>query len=437
MTGRPPDAAPDGWAAPGDADTAAANSTDAKASPAPAATASAIPAPAEPKLPPFALLIALTTLGPTSANMFVPSIPSVQQAMATSYATAQLTLTVFLGCFALALLAYGPLSDRYGRRNVLLISIGIYVVGSVLCMVAPTVETLIMGRGVQAAGGCAGFSLSRAMVRDVHRERSAKVIAYLSMAMALGPMVAPAFGGYLDVWFGWRAPFWAMTAAGAVLLVAAWFHLNETRPGTPRAGMVADLLNSFARLLSMRRYLGYTLQIAATSSMFFAFVGAMPLVMVAYFGRPTSDYGLYFMMMPTMFMTGSFIAGRCAGTIGTDTMIRIGSALVLLGASVMVFIAAEPWVQPVHLFAAAATVTLGTGITQANSLAGAVGVDARIAGAAAGRAGSLQTATNAFSSLLVGFLVSGPPAPMAWLMLVGAVLGIVVHTAGTWRGRAG
>lgn len=385
-----------------------------------------------PRRPPFVLLIAMTGLGPVSANMFVPSIPTVQKALETTYATAQLTLTLYMACFAVALLVYGPLSDRYGRRPVLLVSLGVYILGSLACLMAPAIDQLIAGRVLQAAGGCAGFSLCRAMVRDIYEDRAAKMIAYLGMSMAVGPMVSPAIGGYLDVWYGWHAPFVAMTGIGSVLFVAAIVALHETRPGTPKAGMMADLIASFSKLLRMRRYLGYALQIAFTTSVFFAFVGAMPLVMVEHFGRPTSDYGLYFMALPTMFMTGSFIAGRSAGKVANDTMIRRGSAVVLTGAGLIALVISNGWEQPLTLFLLTGMITLGSGITQAYALAGAVGVDSRIAGAAAGLAGSLQTSVNACASFVVGLVVTGSPFPMMVVMVTAAIMGVVCHTIGTW-----
>src|SRR5690606_20851902 len=165
--------------------------------------------------PSLAILIAVTALGPMALNIFIPAMPGMTAVFGVDYGTIQLTLTLYLVGLAVAQLFMGPLSDRFGRRPVLLGGIGLFLAGSLAAALAPSIEALIVARIVQAVGGCAGIVLGRAIVRDTHsREASASMIGYITMVMVVAPMLAPLIGGYLDSWFGWRATFITVLAVG-------------------------------------------------------------------------------------------------------------------------------------------------------------------------------------------------------------------------------
>src|SRR5262249_12264350 len=176
-----------------------------------------------------ALLTAMVALGPISTDLYLPSLPGLARYFDVSVADAQLTLSSFLIGLATAQLIYGPLSDRFGRRPVLLVGLAIYVIASIVCAFAPSVPVLIFMRFLQAVGACVGPVLGRAVVRDVHgRDGAARVLAYMSAAMALAPAIGPIIGGFLEEWYSWRANFLALVCYGIVGLVLTWQILPET-----------------------------------------------------------------------------------------------------------------------------------------------------------------------------------------------------------------
>lgn len=178
-----------------------------------------------------ALLTALVAFGPISTDMYLPSLPALVSDFQTDVPTVQLTLSAFMVAFALAMLVYGPLSDRFGRRPVLLGAVVLYVISSVACVFAPTIEALVVARVFQAMGCCAGPVLGRAVVRDVYgRERAAQVLSYMGTAMALAPAIGPIAGGWLQVAFGWQAVFVVLSLFSLIALFGTYFMLDETNP---------------------------------------------------------------------------------------------------------------------------------------------------------------------------------------------------------------
>src|SRR5215468_12246592 len=212
-------------------------------------------------LPVTALLTALVALGPISTDLYLPSLPSLARYFAVGVDDIQLTLSVFLVGLATAQLVYGPLSDRFGRRPVLLVGLAIYVVASIVCMLSPSVPVLVVARFVQAVGACVGPVLGRAIVRDVHgREGAARVLAYMSAAMALAPAIGPILGGFLEEWFGWRANFLALVCYGILGAAITWQILPETNKLPDlEAARLDRILRGYQGFLGHRRYVGYVL----------------------------------------------------------------------------------------------------------------------------------------------------------------------------------
>ena len=185
-------------------------------------TATITPAPR----PSFAILVAISAIGPLALNLFIPSMPGLEKTFAVPYGTVQLTLTLYLIGMAVCQLIYGPASDKFGRRPMLLAGLSLFFIASVLAAIAPTIETLIAARLIQAIGGSAGIVLARAMVRDVFtREKSASMISYITMAFVVAPMIAPVLGGFLEQYASWRTGFWLLAGFGAIVLTAAWVTL--------------------------------------------------------------------------------------------------------------------------------------------------------------------------------------------------------------------
>ena len=181
------------------------------------------------KPPRMALLIAIAAVSPLGINLYLPSMPGMARALGVDFTTIQLTLSLYLAAMAVGQLIIGPLSDRFGRRPVLLIGLTVFVIGSLICLAAQNVGLLIFGRVVQAFGGTAGITLSRAIVRDLYgRNQVASMIGYVTMGMAVAPMIAPTIGGVLETLFGWRASFAFLMVFGGLALLFAFWHLSET-----------------------------------------------------------------------------------------------------------------------------------------------------------------------------------------------------------------
>ncbi len=378
------------------------------------------------------LLAALVALGPLSTDFYLPALPAIGRAFAADMATTQLTLSVFLAGFAVGQLVYGPLSDRFGRRPLILAGIGLYLVASVACALAPSVEALIAWRFVQAVGACAGPVLARAVVRDVHAPAAAaRVLAYIAMAMALAPALGPILGGLMTVWFGWRSTFWALVAVAAVLLVAVLGRLDETNHRRdPTAIRPRRILANYRRLLGHRRYLGYVGVVAAAYSGIFAFISGSSFLLIDTLGLSPDRFGLCFGAIVVGYMVGSLLSGRLSVRLGIDRMIAWGAATALAGGGVMLILAlALPpgvfvTIGPFFVF------MIGAGLILPNGMAGAVGPFPEMAGAASSLLGFCQMTAGALVGIAVGHGAGETALPIAAAVTaVAAVAALLRATA--------
>jgi MFS transporter, DHA1 family, multidrug resistance protein len=393
------------------------------ASGAPAAAGSAV----TPVSPVFmALLVGMTALAPLSMQIFVPALPAIQRGFAVSTGVAQLALSLSILANAFATLSYGPLSDRFGRRPAVLAGLGLFVVGSVMCALAPTIDLLIVGRVVQAAGGAAGMVMARAIVRDLYeREHAAAMIAYLTMAMVVAPMLAPSVGAVLMDLSDWRAIFVALTVVGILLVWGARLRLIETRAGAGLGSGARSLLGGAGRLLRSGAFIAYVLQSTFSMSTFFAFVSGAPYFVIDVLERPATEYGLYFILVSVGYMAGNFTAARVTRRVGLDRMIVLGSSLALVVvALVLGLLLALPW-APVLLFGPMMLGSFASGLAMPNAQAGAISVDPALAGTASGVAGFTQLLVAALVSQAVGMLQDGTPYPMLGFMVACATLSLL------------
>ena len=389
-----------------------------------------------PRLPPFALLAAMTALGPLAQNIFIPSMPALPAVFDVAYGKVQLTLTLYFIGFAIAQLIYGPLSDRFGRRPVMLGGLSLFCLGTILSMVAPTLWLLILGRFIQSIGGCAGMVLSRAVVRDVHdREKAASVIAYVVMAMVIAPMFAPLVGGLLDERFGWRASFAVTAVFGLVVLLAAITMLNETLAKPQPLPDIRSMGRAYASLARRPAMQAYTGCAAFLIAGFFAFLVAAPYIVIQVMGRPPSEYGLYFIVPALTYMAGNFLAGQVSQKVGVDRMMTLGSLVTWAGALFMLLVALAGWQHPLALFGPMVLFSFGNGLGLPNAMAGAISVDPSIAGTASGLLGFAQMMVGALWGTLAGWLVADTQLPLAVLMAVSAT--IAVFCAGMLRHGSG
>ncbi len=403
---------------------------------APAAAA----APSSPSTVFLVVLVGVAAVAPLSMQIYLPAVPAIQVDFAITPSLAQMPLSLSMVAIAFATLLYGPLSDRHGRRPLLLFGLALFVVGSVVCTVAPNIWVLVGGRIAQAAGGAAGLVLSRAIVRDVFSaDRVASVFAYLTIAMVVAPMLAPSIGGVLADLFGWRSVFLFVAVAGAAVAVAARGHIVETNmTPVPMPGL-ATMLASYGRLLRVPAYCGYALQSAFSISIFLAFASAAPLVVIDQMGRGAAEYGVYFIVVSLGFMAGNFAAARVSRRVGTNGMILVGS-LLSLTATLLIALLISVWpAEPLSIFGPAILFAFSNGLTMPNAQAGIVNVDPRAAGAATGLGVFLQMVIAACVVQILGLFLNDTPYPMVVALIacsVCALVAISVPLIAARRGRA-
>jgi MFS transporter, DHA1 family, multidrug resistance protein len=374
----------------------------------------------------IALLIAVSAVSPLGINMYLPSMPGMARALGVDFTTIQLTLSLYLGAMAVGQLIIGPLSDRFGRRPVLLIGLLTFVAGSAICLLAQSIGVLIFGRIVQAIGGCAGITLSRAIVRDLYgRNQVASMIAYVTMGMAVAPMIAPTIGGLLETFFGWRASFAFLIGFGGLALVFAYWRLSETNHGRASRESARELLQGYGSLFRSCQFWGYTLVTSFVSAMFFAFLAGAPYVMIELLGRSPAEYGFYFAMVPCGYILGNFVTGRFAGTMGPNRMILTGTLLSLASIAAMAALIASALLVPVSLFGPMLFIGVANGLVLPSGIAGAVSVRPDLAGAASGLSGSFQIGFGALVAPIVGAALGSTVWPLIAIMAICSCLAII------------
>jgi MFS transporter, DHA1 family, multidrug resistance protein len=381
------------------------------------------------------LLTALVAIGSFSVSIYTPSMPALVEDFHTRPAMVKLTLSLFLVGFAAAQLVYGPLSDRLGRRPVLVAGLAIYVIGSIACVAAPSIEAMIAARFLQAVGACAGPVLGRAVVRDVHgREGTARVLAWIGAATTLSPAIGPTLGGSMHVWFGWRANFVLLAVFGAVLLGTAWRLLGETnRQLDPVAIHVVAMADNYRRLLTDRRYLGYMLSGSCIYAGLYSWIAAAPFLFVERLGFSPDRYGALTIVTTGSYIGGSVVAARLTQRAGLDRMILIGCALAAIGAGSMVLLALAVALSAATLIGPMMLFSFGMGLVLANAMAGGLLPFPRMAGIASALLGFAQMALAALATMLVAALPPVSAVSMSGVILLLATAGFASHV--TLAGR--
>jgi MFS transporter, DHA1 family, multidrug resistance protein len=378
--------------------------------------------------PHFAILVAISTVGPLSLNILLPAMPGLEKTFGVPYATVQLTLTLYLIGMALCQLIYGPASDRFGRRPMLLIGLFIFVIASIMSAIAPSIEWLIAARLLQAIGGSAGIVLARAMVRDVYtREQSASMISYITMAFVVAPMIAPIIGGLLEQYADWRIGQWGMAAVALLILLAAWRTLPETHASRTAEISPLAFLGNAVHLFRIPRFRSYTFTLAFSASVFFSFLGGAPHLMVDVLKQTPLQYGLWFITISIAYMLANFVSGTFTQRIGIDRMITLGNAVTFGGGLLALAAAVTGTLTPLTLFVPMSFAAFGNGLTIPNGTAGAISVDPKLTGAAAGWAGFTQMAVASAASQIVGAYQISWPLLMFWFMATASAAALATH----------
>jgi Bcr/CflA subfamily drug resistance transporter len=366
--------------------------------------------------PHIVTLIFGTALSVLSLNMFLPSLARIGEDFQADYGLVNLSIAGYLAISAVLQLVMGPLSDRFGRRPVMLWSIMVFALASIGCALAESIWVFLGFRLLQGAV-VAGQVISRAAIRDMHSaEEAASKLGYVSMAMALAPMLGPMLGGFLEMAFGWRAGFVLYTLLGLGMLALAWGDWGETN--TNRSATFGAQMRTYPELLASRRFWGYSLCVAFSIGGFFAFITGAPLVAAAWFDLSPAMVGLGIGIITSGFMVGNFITGRVAGRVPLLNLIIAGRISATLGplGGLLLFAVGQGSV-PVF-FGAAILVGFGNGLTIANASAGLMSVRPHLAGSASGLSGALSVALGAVITSLTGALVEPALAPFTVMGII-------------------
>ncbi len=366
--------------------------------------------------PTLITLIFATALSVLTLNMFLPSLAHMSEDFGVDYGLMNVAVAGYLFVSAVLQLIVGPLSDRYGRRPVLLIAMVIFVAASIGCVLAESIWVFLSFRLIQAAV-VAGPVLSSASIRDRYPpNEAASKLGYVAMAMALAPMLGPMLGGALDMLFGWRAGFVLYSLLGAGVLLLLWADMGETN--TNRSSTFAAQMREYPHLFRARRFWGYALCAAFSIGGFFSFITGAPLVAAALFDLSPAMLGLGIGIITGGFMVGNFVTGRIAKRTQLTTMILFGRVVASVGpfCGLLLFIGnmGSVWV----FFGSAICVGFGNGLTNANASAGVMSVRPKLAGSAAGLSGALIVALGAVLTMMTGTFVSPENGPYLVLSMM-------------------
>ncbi|HKI97932.1 MAG TPA: Bcr/CflA family multidrug efflux MFS transporter [bacterium] len=377
----------------------------------------------------IALLGALAAFGPMSIDMYLPSLPTIAQDFGVPVSEVQLTLSAFFLGFAIGQLTYGTLSDRFGRRPVLITGIAFYIFTSALCAASAGVGTMAAARLVQALGGGAASVISRAIVRDLFGgNQAARVMSLMVMVTGLAPLGAPLLGGQVLLWLGWRAIFWVLAAFGTACLLAVLRGVPETNPPERRRPLrLGAMLGGYWEVLRNRQALGTILAGAMAFAGMFAYISGTPFVYIELYGISPQLYGFLFGLNIVGMMIGAYCNSRLVMHLGSGFMLGVGTVLICAAGLALLACA---WSGVGGLLGIVVPLFFYVGslnLISANAVSRTLQHFPRIAGTAAALYGATQFGFGAFSGALVGLLYNGTAVPMAAVIACAGVLSLAAE----------
>jgi DHA1 family bicyclomycin/chloramphenicol resistance-like MFS transporter len=357
--------------------------------------------------PSIPLLFAMMFAGQLGTTIYLPGLPDIARDLDTSISAAQSMIAIYLGAFGFAQLVMGPLSDRFGRRPVMITGLAIFAVASAVCASAPDIVTLLVARVFQAVGACATMVVGRAMIRDTSEGvAAAQAMAWLAIAIGTGPAIAPFAGGFIVSWFGWQASFTTIGLVVSVVLGWVVVSLEETLPpemrSPPRA---SQLLITYVRLIRNPVFLGYSMIVAFASGAMQAYLTSVPIVFIVLMDVPLELFGFYVMMMPTLYIIASYVSRQLSFHIPIDRIVLIGCAMSATGGLLQVILGLKGVSTPPPVLFAFAISNFGTGLVLSIGYAQALNtVTPSIAGQASALSGFLHMGWGAGLSFVVAQL---------------------------------
>jgi DHA1 family bicyclomycin/chloramphenicol resistance-like MFS transporter len=377
------------------------------------------------RTPGLVLLVWITISGTFPIHLFVPALPDVARGFHATAASAQLTITLYIVGLSIGQLIYGPISDRFGRRPILLFGLTVYTVASIAASLSPSLGALVAARVAQALGGCVGLVLGRAIARDgISPDRVTRRLAMLSLAMSLSPALAPMIGAQLTAAFGWRWVLGTLSIANAAVLCVTTLSLPETHVVcAPRRARAYAL--SYLALLRSRTFFSHALGGAFATTSFFAFVAASPFIFIQQLGVSTRAFGLVYLCVIFGLGCGSLAAKLVAGRIPASRVLVSAAVVMVIASSALLVAYLQHAFTPTVITSAMLVFIFGTGLASPFAMSGAINTDAAFVGSASGLYGFIQMAFGALCTALVGFGGNDPAMAMIFVLLCASMASLL------------
>ncbi|MBJ7450353.1 MAG: multidrug effflux MFS transporter [Parachlamydiales bacterium] len=350
------------------------------------------------------LLTALVSLSVFSTDIYLPSLPEMIEVFYTTLSDVQFTLSSYMVGFAISMLFCGAISDRYGRRPVVLFGIGLHFVSSLVCLFAPTIEVLIAARFFQALGGCCGTVLGRVIVRDLYpQNKCVKVISYMATGMSLSPALAPMFGGYLQTWFGWKASFITLACVSGTIFLICYFFLSESISSINKEALnPKKLISNYGKVLGNRNFLGYTAAITFAWCGYFSFICGSSFVFIDLLKVSPSTFGMLYGIVVTGYLIGTFVSARFASRFKIKQSVLIGAIFAFTGSTILLGCAIYTECSIITIMVPMVVFLIGIGIIMPNCQVAATAPFPHLIGSAASLFYFIEMMMGAGAGTLVG-----------------------------------
>lgn len=373
------------------------------------------------------LLIAVAAIGPLTLNGVLPATSAIMADLSTRYELAQMVLTVFLAANLLSQLVLGPAADKYGRRPVMLFSLLVFIIGSLVCATAGSIEVLLAGRFVQGVGGAVCVFLPRTIVRDIYSQgKAASMIGYMTTAMMVAPLFGPAVGGWVTDNSSWRFMYAGLAGLTSLLLLACWRYQRETLGNASIDGQAGSQSTFFSSSLTLLRHKGFvacTCMLAGAVGVYYGFLSGAPYIAMESRGMSASSYGVWFAMVAIGYLSGNLVAGRFSEKFGVEKMLLFG--FVPFVAGLVLFWLLLSLQHPLALFLPMMFVAFSNGMSLPSMITLAMSFRPELSASASGLAGSVQTAFGVILSVAMGYLL---PSADIWLFILLSLSALVSVT---------